>query len=414
MTASNPTKASQSKATDGELAIRGGLPVREVYLPYGHQAIDDDDRAAVTAVLKSDWLTTGPKVAEFEEAFAQTVGAREAVAVSSGTAALHTAMHALGIGPGDEVIVPSLTFAASANAVAYLGGTPVFADVDPETLLITAESAGRCLSSRTQAIVAVDYAGQPAEYDDLRAFAAKHALLLVSDACHALGGTYRGRKVGTLADLNAFSFHPVKHITTGEGGMITTEDADFAQRMRVFRNHGITTDHRHRQSHGEWAYEMMTLGFNYRLTDIGCALGLSQLPKLEGWVRRRNDLAARYREAFRDLPQFVPLTLLPERRHAYHLFVVRCRTAELGWTRDEIFAALRAEGIGVNVHYIPVHLHPYYREQFGTRPGQCPNAEAVFQEILTLPLFPAMSERDVDDVCRALRKVIAASPPPPQ
>ena len=260
--------------------------------------------------------------------------------------------------------------------------------------------AGRCITERTQAIVAVDYAGQAAEYDALRALAAKHALPLVSDACHALGGSYRGRKVGTLADLNAFSFHPVKHITTGEGGMITTEDADFARQMRIFRTHGITTDHHYRQAHGEWAYEMQTLGFNYRLSDIGCALGLSQLPKLDGWVRRRNELAARYRALLSDLPEFVPLTLLPERTHAYHLFVVRCRTGELGWTRDAVFAALRAEGIGVNVHYIPVHLHPFYREQFETRRGQCPNAEAAFEEVLTLPLFATMTDRDVEDVCR--------------
>src|SRR5580692_1728652 len=284
-----------TKALEGELAIRGGKPVRESYLPYGHQTIDDDDRAAVAAVLKSDWLTTGPRVAEFEEAFALAVGAREAVAVNSGTAALHAAMHALGIGTGDEVVVPSITFAATANAVVYLGGTPVFADVDPETLLITAESAARCLTSKTKAIAAVDYAGQAAEYDELRALAARHTLPLVSDACHALGGSYRGRKVGTLADLNTFSFHPVKPITTGEGGMITTDDAAFARQMRIFRTHGITTDHHYRQTHGEWAYEMQTLGFNYRLSDFACALGLSQLHKLDGWVRRRNELADHYR-----------------------------------------------------------------------------------------------------------------------
>jgi perosamine synthetase len=398
-------------AFEGELAIRGGRPVRDTYLPYGHQTIGEDDLAAVAAVLKSDWLTTGPKVAEFEQAFARAVGAREAVAVNSGTAALHAAMHALKIGPNDEVIVPAITFAATANAVVYMGGTPVFADVDPDTLLVTAESVARLITPKTRAIVAVDYAGQPAEYDALRALAAKHSLPIVADACHAIGGSYRGRKVGTLADLNTFSFHPVKHITTGEGGMITTDDAQLAQQMRIFRTHGITTDHHYRQAHGEWTYEMQTLGFNYRLTDVGCALGLSQLPKLEGWVRRRNELAARYRALLVDIPEFVPLALLPERTHAYHIFVVRCRVSASGWTRDKIFPALRAEKIGVNVHYIPVHLHPFYREKFGTRRGQCPHAEAVYEEILTLPLFPAMQDRDVDDVCRALRKVLAASPP---
>ena len=405
------TISPRTTASEGELAIRGGRPVRETYLPYGHQTIDDDDLAAVTAVLKSAWLTTGPTVAEFERAFARAVGAQEAVAVNSGTAALHAAMHALGIGPGHEVIVPCITFAATANAVVYMGGTPVFADVDPDTLLVTAESVARLITPRTRAIVAVDYAGQPAEYDALRTLSARHALPLVADAAHALGGSYRGRKVGTLADLNTFSFHPVKHITTGEGGMITTDDAELAQRMRIFRTHGITTDHHYRQAHGAWTYEMQTLGFNYRLSDIGCALGLSQLPKLEGRVRRRNELAARYRETLDDLPEFVPLALLPERTHAYHLFVVRCRARELGWTRNTVFPALRAEGIGVNVHYIPVHLHPFYRERFGTRPGLCPKAEAAYEEILTLPIFPAMTEQDVDDVCRALRKVISASPP---
>jgi UDP-4-amino-4,6-dideoxy-N-acetyl-beta-L-altrosamine transaminase len=405
------TVSQTPKALEDELAIRGGHPVREAYLAYGRQTIDDADRAAVAAVLASDWITTGPKVRQFEEAFARAVGAREAVAVNSGTAALHAAMHALGIGPGDEVVIPSITFAATANAVVYLGGTPVFADVDPETLLITAESAARCITSRTKAIVAVDYGGQSAEYDELRTLAAKHGLPLVADACHALGGSYRGRKVGTLADLNAFSFHPVKPITTGEGGMITTDDADFARQMRIFRTHGITTDHHYRQTHGEWAYEMQTLGFNYRLSDFACALGLSQLGKLDGWVRRRNELADHYRRALSELHQFVPLRLLPERTHAYHLFVVRCRTGELGWTRDAVFAALRAEGIGVNVHYIPVYLHPFYRERFNTRPGLCPNAEAAFAEILTLPLFATMTDRDVDDVCRALRKIIAAPAP---
>jgi perosamine synthetase len=398
-------------AIEGELAIRGGRPVRDTYLPYGHQTIGEDDLAAVAAVLKSDWLTTGPKVAEFEQAFARAVGAREAVAVNSGTAALHAAMHALKIGPNDEVIVPAITFAATANAVVYMGGTPVFADVDPDTLLVTAEAVARLITSKTRAIVAVDYAGQPAEYDELRALAARHSLPIVADACHAIGGSYRGRKVGMLADLNTFSFHPVKHITTGEGGMITTDDAQLAQQMRIFRTHGITTDHHYRQAHGEWTYEMQTLGFNYRLTDVGCALGLSQLPKLEGWVRRRNELAARYRALLADIPEFVPLALLPERTHAYHIFVVRCRANSSGWTRDKIFPALRAEKIGVNVHYIPVHLHPFYREKFGTRPGQCPQAEAVYEEILTLPLFPAMQDGDVDDVCRALRKVLAAAPP---
>jgi perosamine synthetase len=367
------------------------------HLPYGRQTIEDADLAAVAEVLRGDWLTTGPKVAEFERAVAHFTGAAEAVAVNSGTAALHCAMAALNAGPGDEVIVPAITFAATANCVAYRGGTPVFADVNPDTLLIDPASVEAWLTPRTKAVIAVDYAGQPCDYDVLREITGRRGLALVADACHAMGATYHGRPVGSLADLSTFSFHPVKPITTGEGGMVTTDGPEWARRMRAFRNHGITTDHRQREAAGSWYYEMVELGFNYRLTDLQCALGLAQLPRLPAWLRRREAIARRYHRAFAGNPAVRPLAELPGRTHGRHLYVVR-----VAGDRKRVFSELRARGVGVQVHYIPVHLHPFYRERFGTGPGLCPRAEAAYEQILSLPIYPAMSDTDVDRVVDTL------------
>jgi perosamine synthetase len=387
------------------LSLHGGEPIRTTRLPYGRQWLDEDDIAAVVDVLRSDWLTTGPKVSAFEAEFAATTGAREAVAVSSGTAALHAAVYAIGVGPGDEVIVPAMTFAATANCVVFQGGTPVFADVEADTLLLGPGQVVSRIGPRTKAIIAVDYAGHPCDYDGLRSLANEHGLTLIADACHALGATYRGRKVGTLADLSAFSFHPVKHITTGEGGMVTTDRTDWAQRMQRFRSHGITADHRQREREGSWFYEMTDLGYNYRISDVQCALGISQLAKLSRWVERRQLIAQRYNQAFADLPGIRPLGTRCDVGHAYHLYVVRIDEAILGVDRGQVFRALQAEGIGVNVHYVPVHLHPFYRQRFGTGPGDCPVAEAAYAQVLTLPIFPAMTEQDIDDVVVAVHKV---------
>ncbi len=387
------------------LAIHGGRPVREKLLPYGHQDIDENDIAAVVETLRSEWLTTGPKIDEFETAFAATVGAKHAVAVSSGTAALHAAMFALGIGPGDEVIVTPMTFAASANCVLYQGGTPVFADVEPDTLLINPARIEAKITPRTRAILAVDYAGQPCDYGSLHDIARRKGLKLVADACHAIGGSYKGQSVGTLADLNTFSLHPVKHITTGEGGVIATDDDRLAERMRIFRNHGITTDHRQRAQMGSFFYEMVELGYNYRITDFQCALGISQLRKLSTSVARRQQLAAMYDSAIAAIPYVQPLALRPDRKHGYHLYVVRIDTEQLDAGRADVFKALRAENIGTNVHYIPVHLHPYYRKRFGMKPGLCPVAEAAYEQIISLPMFPQMSEADLDDVVAACEKL---------
>ncbi|MDB6149049.1 MAG: DegT/DnrJ/EryC1/StrS aminotransferase [Chthoniobacter sp.] len=375
---------------------------RETLLPYGRQTIEDDDLEAVVAVLRSAWLTTGPKVPEFEQAFAEFTGTAHAVAVCNGTAALHCAMAALGVGPGDEVIVPAITFVATANAAVYCGATPVFADVEADTLLIDPADVERKITPRTRAIAAVDYAGQPCDWDALGAIAAKQRLPLIDDACHALGGSWRDRPVGSLADLNTFSLHPVKPITTGEGGVITTNDDALAHKMRVFRGHGITSDFRQREKAGGWAYEMAELGFNYRLSDLQCALGLTQLRKLPQWIARRQEIAAQYDRAFADASFLTPLRVRAEASHGYHLYSVQL-APELD--RAAVFRALRAENIGVNVHYMPVYLHPFYQEKFGHRAGLCPVAEAAYARLLTLPVFPTMTDQDVADVVHALERV---------
>ena len=367
------------------------------FLPYGRQAIDDDDVAAVVAALRSEWLTTGPAVERFESDVSDFVGARHGVAVSSGTAALHAAMFALGIGRGDEVIVPPMTFAATANCILYQGGTPVFADVDPDTLLLDPSAAEAAVTPRTKAIIGVDYAGQPCDWDALRAVADRHGLALVADACHALGAEYKGRKVGSLADITAFSFHPVKHITTGEGGLCTTNHPDLADGMRKFRNHGLSSTAAQREKAGAWFYEMTDLGYNCRITDFQCALGSSQLRKLSGWLAGRHELAASYDAAFAGTA-VRPLRRLADRRHAYHLYVVKIPH------RNNVFQKLRNDGIGVNVHYIPVHLHPYYRERLRIRKGLCPIAEEAYGNILTLPLWPGMKRKDSERVTSLLRE----------
>ncbi|MFH1884101.1 MAG: UDP-4-amino-4,6-dideoxy-N-acetyl-beta-L-altrosamine transaminase [Planctomycetota bacterium] len=376
-------------------------------IPYGRQFIDEDDIQAVLKVLRSDWLTTGPKVHEFEQAVAEYVGAKYGIAVSSGTAALHAAMFALGIGPGDEVIVPPMTFAATANCIVYQGGTPIFADVDPGTLLLDPAKVEEKITEKTRAIIGVDYAGQPCDWDKLQDIADKHGLRLVADGCHALGAEYKGRKVGTLADMTIFSFHPVKHFTTGEGGMIATDDPAFAERMSLFRNHGIATDHHQREEQGSWFYEMVDLGYNYRITDFQCALGISQLQKLPNFLERRRCIAARYDEAFAALSGINPLAVRSDALHAYHLYVVRVDPSALCVDRDTFFTNLREKGIGVNVHYIPVHMHPFYRKKFHTGPGLFPVAEEGYKRMISLPMFPMLTDNDVNNIIMAVTKVIS-------
>jgi len=388
------------------LAIDGGCPVRKTLLPYARQSIDEDDIEAVVAVLRSDWLTTGPKVDEFEHAFAARVGAKYAVTFSSGTAALHGAVFAAGLNPGEEAITSPLSFAATGNCVVYQGARPVFADVSSDTLNLDPERVAEHITAKTRVILPVAYAGHPADLDPILGLAEKHELTVVEDACHALGAEYRGRRTGSIAHMSVFSFHPVKHLTTGEGGMVTTDRADFAESLRRFRNHGISTDARQRQSSGSWRYEMVSLGFNYRLTDVACALGLSQLRKLEANLVRRKEIAATYHSAFKDIPGVIAPRVREDVKPAWHLYPIRINAAALNADRDRLLRALRSENIGANVHYIPVHLHPYYRNYFGYKRGECPVAEEAYEQLISLPMFHGMSEEDVEDVISAVKKVM--------
>jgi perosamine synthetase len=396
---------STTAPTREALALHGGTPVRKALLPYGRQAVSEEDIQAVVDTLRSDWLTTGPKVNGFEEAFAAWVGARHAVTFSSGTAALHAAAFAARIGPGDEAITSPLTFAATANCVLYQGGRPIFADINKDCLTIDPEQISSLINSRTKALLPVDYAGHPADLDAVLKIAERNGLTVIEDACHALGAEYRNQRVGSIAHVTIFSFHPVKHLTTGEGGMVTTNDRKLADILRKFRNHGMSSEARDRQREGQWHYEMVLLGFNYRLPDIACALGLQQLARLDSNLARRTQIATRYSSAFRKIPGIIIPAVSPEVMPAWHLYPVRFELGQFTVDRSEIFRALRAENIGVNVHYIPVHLHPYYRDRFGYKGGEFPVAEAAYESLISLPMFHGMTDDDVSDVICAVEKV---------
>ena len=384
-----------------------GVCVRKTYLPYGHQYIDEADIQAVTEVLKSDFLTCGPKVTELEQALCSLTGAAHCTAVSNGTAALHVACLAAGIGPGDEVITTPITFAASANAVLYCGGKPVFADIDPKTYTISPESIKRCVTERTKAIIAVDFTGAPCDYDAIRVICEKHHLLLIEDAAHSIGTAYRGIPVGSIADLTTFSFHPVKTVTAGEGGAVLSKDDRLAKRVELFAKHGITRDPGLLQEQGNsnWYYEQQFLGYNYRMTDIQCALALSQLKKLDRFAARRKELVRRYDEAFRELPETIVQTEVEGSDTVRHLYILRLDFDKLRCGRKEFYDAMQAENIGVNVHYIPVYWFPYY-QSLGYHKGLCPNAEAYYESSMTLPLFYSMTDEDQDDVIRAVKKLV--------
>ena len=371
-------------------------------IPYGRQTIEEDDIQAVVDVLRSDYLTTGPKIAEFEKMVADYVGAKYAVAISNGTSALHAACFAAGIQPGDEVITTPLTFAASSNCVLYCGGTPVFADVDPKTYNIDPEDICRKITDKTKAIIAVHLAGQPCDMDEIHKIAKEHDLLVIEDGAHALGSVYKGKKVGTLSDMTTFSFHPVKPITTGEGGMIVTDNEEFYKKMVLFRGHGITRDENlMTRNDGPWFYQQLDLGYNYRITDIQCALGCSQMKKLDRFLARRKEIVARYNEAFADCENIVTPYQLPETESGWHLYIVQVKNCD----RRKVFEALREHGIAVNVHYIPVYLHPYYQEH-GYKDVHCRNAEEVYSHIISLPLYPTLTEEQQQYVIETLKYVI--------
>ncbi|NBJ68075.1 UDP-4-amino-4,6-dideoxy-N-acetyl-beta-L-altrosamine transaminase [Roseburia sp. 1XD42-34] len=390
-----------------KLAIHGGKPVRDVYLPYGKQWIDDDDIKAVKNALNQDLITTGPTIAQFENTIKDFVGATYAVAFANGTAALHAACYAAGIKENDEVITTPLTFAASANTILYVGGKPVFADIDPKTYNISSESIKRLINERTKAIITVDFTGQPVQYEKILSLAEDYGIAVIADAAHALGARYKKDYVGSIADMTMFSFHPVKHITTGEGGIITTDDEDYDRQLRLFRSHGITREPRMlRKLEGAWYYEMQDLGYNYRMTDLQAALGLSQCNKLKTFLTRRRQIAEKYNVSFKEIAE---ITIPFQQQGCYsswHLYIIRLHLEKLKVDRNTIFDALKAENIGVNVHYIPVYLHPYY-QQLGYKKGLCLQAEQFYHDCITLPLFPKMSDQDVDDVVAGVKKVIS-------
>jgi perosamine synthetase len=393
-----------------KLALYGGTPVRSSMLHYGKQWVDEDDVETVIRTLRSDFLTQGPAIEQFERKVAAAAGVEYAVAFMNGTAALHGAMYAAGIREGDEVITTPLTFVATSNSILYQGGTPVFADVDPRTFLLDLESTARSITDKTKAITAVDLTGQSVDMLGFRKLADDHGLIFIQDAAHSLGASYDGKPVGSIADMTMFSFHPVKPVTTGEGGVIVTNNPDYYEKMLLFRSHGITRSPKllEAEDEGPWYYEMQHLGFNYRMTDLQASLGVSQIDKLESFIARRSELAKCYDEGLYawDEQGYIQRPYIDRKaKSGWHLYVIQINSSKLGVSRRTVFDALRAENIGVNVHYVPVHLHPYYRDM-GYRRGVCPIAEQLYETFITLPLYPRMSDEDVQDVISAVGKVI--------
>lgn len=389
-----------------KLAIYGGKPIRNTKIAYGKQTVDEEDINAVVDVLKGDYLTTGPYVEKFEKKVAEYVGAKYAVAVANGTAGLHMACYAAGLKEGDEVIVSSLTFAASSNAVLYCGATPVFADIDPKTYNIDPNDIEKKITDKTKAIIPVDFTGQSVDMDRIKDIANRYDLIIIEDGAHALGSEYKGKKVGSTADMVMFSFHPVKPITTAEGGMVTTNNFDYYNKMKRFRSHGIEKNPELLiENHGPWYHEQLELGYNYRLTDVQSALGTSQLKKIDTFIDKRRKIVSFYNSKFQDLVEVITPYEPSYSNSGWHLYIVQLKPDLLKVGRKEIFEALTEENIGVNVHYLPVYLHPYYQE-LGYEKGSCPNSEYLYENMITLPLYPDMSETDVNDVVNAVHKVI--------
>lgn len=374
-----------------------------MYIPYGKQTIDEKDIEAVTAVLRSDYLTTGPLIQEFEQKVAANTGAAYAVAVANGTAALHAACVAAEIKSGDEVITTPITFAASANCVLYCGGTPVFADIDPHTYNISPKEIEKKITKKTKAIIAVHFTGQPCEMDEIHAIAKKHHLTVIEDAAHALGAAYHGKHIGSLSHMTTFSFHPVKQITTGEGGMILTNDKKLYEKLKLFRTHGIIREKESMESwDGPWYYEQTELGFNYRITDIQCALGISQMEKLPAFLEKRKKIAKKYDEVFDAHPNIEIPYQKPGCESAYHLYVIRVKYAD----RRKVFDMLRSSRIGVNVHYIPIYRFPYYKEN-GYADVCCPNAESYYKECISLPIYPTLKTQEQEYVIEQVLKAVS-------
>lgn len=390
-----------------KLAIHGGEPVRKERLSYGRQWIGEDDIEAVVETLRGDFLTCGPKIAEMEKALCDYTGAKYAVAVSNGTAALHCACMAAGIGAGDEVITTPITFAASANCALYCGADVVFADIHPDTYNIDPESIRAHITDKTKAVVAVDFTGQAVEMAKIREICEEHHLILIEDAAHSLGTKYLGKQVGTLADMTTMSFHPVKTITGGEGGAILTDDEELAHRLKLLRAHGITREDGEMSEipEGPWYYEQIMLGYNYRITDIQAALIVSQMQKLDCFINRRKEIVAAYDEAFKEIPEIIVQKEIPESDTCRHLYIIQLDLEKLNCTRREFFDALAAENVQCQIHYVPIYWFPHY-QRLGFKKGICPNAERLYSRIMSIPLFPKMTDEDVADVIHAVQKVV--------
>ena len=387
-------------------AICGGEPVRSTKIFYGHQFIDEDDIQAVVDVLKSDYLTCGPKIGELEEKLCEVTGAKYAVVCSNGTAALHIACLAAGVKPGDEVITTPITFAASANCALYCGAKPVFADINENTYNIDPAHVEKLTTERTKAVVAVDFTGQSVELDRLLAHCREHNLILIEDGAHVIGTSYKGRMNGSIADMTTMSFHPVKTVTGGEGGAVLTNSKEYYEKLLLYRAHGITRDPKlmEHEPDGPWYYEQIALGMNYRMTDMQAALIISQLNKLPRFMERRKAIVKAYNEAFSRLPQLFVQQEIPESDTTRHLYILRIRPEKLTIDRKQFFEALAAENICCNVHYIPTYYFPYY-EKLGYKRGLCPKAEKLYAEEISLPLYYAMTDQDVEDVIRAVTRI---------
>lgn len=389
-------------------AICGGTPACSIPIQYGKQYIDDADIQAVTEVLKSPFLTCGPQIPALEKKFCEVTGAKYAVAVSNGTAALHIACIAAGIVPGDEVITTPMTFAASANCISYCGGRPVFADIDPETYNIAPAAVEACITSKTKAVIPVHYTGQAVAYDEIAEICQKHHLLLIQDAAHAVGTRYKGKPIGSLADMTCFSSHPVKTVTSGEGGVVTSNDEDLYKKLLLARAHGITRDRSLMTvpSDDPWYYEMVSLGYNYRLTDMQAALLSSQLDKLPVFSKRRKEIVSRYNEAFRDVDGIIVQKEIPESDTTRHLYIIQLDLDVLTCSRRQFFDAMDAENIHCQIHYIPVYYFPYY-QKLSYPKGLCPNAERLYERILSIPLYYSLTDEQVEEVILAVKKICA-------
>lgn len=388
--------------------MKDNTPFRKEKIYYGRQWIDESDILAVEEVLRSDYITCGPKVEELENALCKYTGAKHSVVVNSGTSALHCACMAAGIGPGDEVITTPLTFAASANCVLYCSGKPVFADVNPHTYNIDPDSIEKHITEKTKAVIAVDFTGQAVEIDRIKEICDKHHLIFIEDAAHSIGTKYKGKEVGSLADMTCFSFHPVKTVTAGEGGAVLTNDDGFYQKLVLAHAHGITHDESLMEEaphEGPWYYEMISLGYNYRMTDFQAALLLSQLKKIEDFKKRRQEIVKLYNEAFSNIPEIIVQEEIKESDTCRHLYIIRLDLDKLDCTRREFFDAMSAENVQPQIHYVPVYWFPYYKH-LGYERGLCPVAEDIYKGIMSIPLYPKMTDQDVDDVIHAVKKIV--------